>query len=350
MKTNKILFILKKRSDYDLTQNYNESLSTGLYNSAKFVDQMLYFAGIESNMVVVNDNNDIDREVTKYKPTHVIIEALWVVPEKFQILHKLHPNVKWIIRMHSEIPFIANEGNAMTWLSEYVKYDNVIIAFNAKRIFEDFKFYINTQNDWSYKKDDRVIYLPNYFPQDYKIKRFNKNNEIINIACFGAIRPLKNQLNQAIAAIKFAECVGKILHFHINIGRYEMKGDSVHKNLIGLFQELSNQKHKLIEHTWMPREEFLELCESMDIGMQVSFSETFNIVGADLISKGIPLVGSQEIGWMNPIFMSNPTNTNSILFKLWLTYFFTKFNVKTNQYLLTRYTNKTKKIWVNYFK
>ena len=350
MTTNKVLFILKKRSDYDLTKNYNESLSTGLYNSAKFVDQMLYFAGIESNMVVVNDNNDIDREVTKYKPTHVIIEALWVVPEKFQILHKLHPNVKWIIRMHSEIPFIANEGNAMTWLSEYVKYDNVIIAFNAKRIFEDFKFYINTQNDWSYKKDDRVIYLPNYFPQDYKIKRFNKNNEVINIACFGAIRPLKNQLNQAIAAIKFAECVGKILHFHINIGRYEMKGDSVHKNLIGLFQELSNQKHKLIEHTWMPREEFLELCESMDIGMQVSFSETFNIVGADLISKGIPLVGSQEIGWMNPIFMSNPTNTNSISFKLWLTYFLSKFNVLTNQYLLTYYTNKTKKIWVNYFK
>jgi hypothetical protein len=40
----------------------------------------------ESNIVVVLDNNEIDKYVTKYKPTHVIIEALWVVPTKFHIL------------------------------------------------------------------------------------------------------------------------------------------------------------------------------------------------------------------------------------------------------------------------
>lgn len=350
LKNNRVLFILKKREDYGPKHHDHKSLSTGLYNSAKFVNEMLINAGINSHMVVVNDNNDIDREVTKHKPTHVIIEALWVVPEKFDILHKLHPNVNWIIRMHSEIPFIANEGNAMTWLGEYVKYDNVNIAFNAKRILKDFKFYIKTEMSWNEKEvNKKVIYLPNYFPQNYKSKKLNRSKKTINIACFGAVRPLKNHLNQALAAIRFADSIGKKVHFHINIGRFEMKGDSVYKNLKGLFDELSDTGHQLIEHEWMNRENFLRLCSIMDLGMQSSFSETFNIVGCDLVSQGVPLIGSSEIVWMNPLFMSNPTSTDSIVNKLSFAYSFPCFNVKTNQWLLTCYTNKTEKIWVKYF-
>jgi hypothetical protein len=351
MLKNRVLFILKKREDYGTKHHDHKSLSTGLYNSAKFVNEMLINAGINSHMVVVNDNNDIDREVTKHKPTYVIIEALWVVPEKFDILHKLHPHVKWIIRMHSEIPFIANEGNAMTWLGEYVKYDNVSIAFNAKRILKDFKFYIKAEMSWNKKEvDKKVIYLPNYFPQNYKFKKLNKDKTTINIACFGAVRPLKNHLNQALAAIRFADSIGKKVHFHINIGRFEMKGDSVYKNLKGLFGELSDTGHQLIEHEWMNRENFLRLCSIMDLGMQSSFSETFNIVGCDLVSQGVPLIGSPEIVWMNPLFMTDPTSTDSMCNKLSLAYSFPCFNVKTNQWLLTYYTNKTENIWVKYFK
>ena len=252
--------------------------------------------------------------------------------------------------MHSEVPFIANEGNAMTWLGEYVKYDNVSIAFNAKRILNDFKFYIKTEMSWSEKEvGHKVLYFPNYFPKKYKVKKLNKDKTTINIACFGAVRPLKNHLNQALAAIRFAESIGKKVHFHINIGRFESKGDSVYKNLKGLFDELSNTGHQLIENEWMTRDNFLRLCSIMDIGMQVSFSETFNIVGCDLISQGVPLIGSEEIVWMNPLFMAKPTSTDNMYNKLWWAYNFPKFNIKTNQWLLTCYTNKTKKIWVKYF-
>ena len=94
----RILFILKYReSDYGSYNNdptvekktwaYTQGLSSGLLNSAKFVCDMLFDElGYESKLVQVADNNDIDREVTQYKPTHVIIEAYWVVPEKFEIL------------------------------------------------------------------------------------------------------------------------------------------------------------------------------------------------------------------------------------------------------------------------
>ena len=116
MKQSKILFILKIKQNYGATNDYSIGLSTGLYNSAQFMNEMLIDGGFDSQMVSVIDNNDIDREVTLHKPTHVIIEALWVVPSKFEVLCKLHPNVKWVIRLHSEIPFLANEGMAMDWI------------------------------------------------------------------------------------------------------------------------------------------------------------------------------------------------------------------------------------------
>ena len=126
-KENKVLFILKKRQT---SHTGYASVSSGLLNSAKFVSDMLNKNGIESHLVEVNDNNCIDREVTKFKPTHVIIEALWVVPQKFEVLTKLHPNVQWIIRLHSDISFLANEGIAIEWIYEYLKYPNVKVSAN----------------------------------------------------------------------------------------------------------------------------------------------------------------------------------------------------------------------------
>ena len=128
----RILFILKRREDYNAEKHSHIGLSTGLYNSANFMNEMLQKAGVESKLVVVIDNNCIDREVNLYNPTHVIIEALWVVPTKFSVLCKLHPNVKWIIRLHSEVPFLANEGIAFDWIADYARFKNVFIAANSR--------------------------------------------------------------------------------------------------------------------------------------------------------------------------------------------------------------------------
>jgi hypothetical protein len=314
------------------------------------MNEMLQDSGIESNIEVAIDNNCIDRLVRKHNPTHVIIEALWVVPTKFNILQKLHPNVTWIIRLHSEMPFLAGEGMAMDWLGDYSRCRNIVIGVNAPRMLRETQLYLQHLHKWDdATTESKVIYLPNFYPQEFEHKKLNRDKDTIDIGCFGAVRPLKNHMVQAIAAIEFADSLGKKLNFHINASRIEMQGGPVLGNLKGLFQQIFDHGHRLVNHAWRPREGFLELCSEMDICLQSSFSETFNIVGADVISQGIPLVGSNEIPWQI-VGLADPTNSENICKHLYFAYNWPQLNVRLNQLGLKMYTNKTRRIWTKYFK
>ena len=353
----KILFILKRREDYNPVAHSPLGLSTGLFNSATFVKDMLNQAGIPAELEVAIDNNCIDRLVTKHRPTHVILEALWVVPSKMSQLIPLHPTVKWIIRLHSEMPFMSGEGMAMDWLGDYVRFPEVSIGVNAPRMLEEMRTYLGTARDLDQRETQRrIFYLPNFYPQEYKTKQYQNNDRYrgekhyVDIACFGAVRLLKNHMLQAVAAIKYANQHGKQLRFHINAGRVEMQGSPVLHNLRGMFQHLSDRGHQLISHEWSVREEFLKLCAQMDLGLQVNFSETFNIVSADLVSQGVPIVGSREIPWASPWFNARATETNEIYGAMCRALYWPQANVWLNQHRLTKYTDQTRKIWCEYFK
>src|SRR5258708_5787161 len=99
---------------------------------------MLRRAGIHAVMEEADDNNDIDRIVTRHKPTVVVIEAFWVVPSKFDVLKRLHPHVHWIVRNHSEAPFLAGEGIAMQWTAGYLA-RNIEVMCNSTRSLHDMK-------------------------------------------------------------------------------------------------------------------------------------------------------------------------------------------------------------------
>jgi len=347
----KVLFILKRRADFSIEMQTKEGLSTGLYNSASFMRDMLQSQGVTSKMVVVQDYNEIDRQVHAWWPTHVIIEALWVVPVKFAELQRLHPTVTWIVRLHSDMPFLAGEGMAMDWLGDYSSFKKVVIAANSPRMLREMRSYVSMLHDGSSKSAaDKVIYLPNSYPSDYHFKMVNRFKKTIDIACFGAVRPMKNHLMQAIAAIEFANKIHKKLRFHINVGRVEGRGEPVMRNLTALFEQLSGTGHELITHEWTPRDEFLKLCHTMDIGMQVSFSETFNIVAADLVSQGVPVIGSHEVPWGVKLFSANPTDSTNIVNKLLLTWELPLINAWLHKRKLKRYCKQSSKIWKNYFK
>lgn len=148
----KILFILKKNEIYGSSLIYTRR-SSGLFNSTRFIIEAMRAKGIDAHIIEVSDNNDIDRAVTKYRPDFVVIEALWVVPEKFPVLMDLHPGVDWFIHLHSDMPFLAIEGIAMDWIIRCATMGVGIIA-NSVESFEALKPIV---------PDEMLFYLPNVY-------------------------------------------------------------------------------------------------------------------------------------------------------------------------------------------
>lgn len=149
-----ILFVLKRRMGYG--HSYGAGYSSGLMNSAKFVSDMLVKNNVRSKVVEVIDGNGVDRELFIYKPKVAIIEALYVTPKKMEELQRLHPKVKFIVRVHSEIPFLAIDGIAIEWIKEYLV-QGIFVSFNSSRTNRDF---INLYPF----AEKQIIYLPNYYP------------------------------------------------------------------------------------------------------------------------------------------------------------------------------------------
>jgi hypothetical protein len=279
--------------------------SYGLINSSRFVSRYLTdHTKIRSEVFEAVDANDIDRIVTSYNARHVVLEALWVTPEKLHELATLSRNVvrdrRWVVRVHSKLPFLANEGIALDWILKIRDYNlaNVIVAANTAELARDLS-----------DLGVRSKYLPNIYEPKNVVFARKPLDAYLDIGCFGAIRPLKNHLTQAVAAVRFANHVGRRLRFHVNSSRIEQKGDNNLKNLRALFD---SGTHLLFEHDWTDHQTFVNVVRRMDFGMQVSLSETFNIVAADFVANGVPVVVSPEIAWVPKQLQADPNSTDSI--------------------------------------
>jgi hypothetical protein len=346
----KILFLLKHR-DYpyacDPPYSYgHDTLSSGLYNSARLVQEMLRDElGYETWIAQARDNNEIDHFVTKYRPDICVIEAYWVTPEKFPVLIRHHPNVLWVVRNHSSMPFLALEGVVLDWSLRYMNHPNIILACNDRRTDLEFRRLIAFYKGWDKKKiDSRCVLLSNFYPPllHRQHRRCWRKRGIIDVSCFGAIRPLKNQLIQAVAAIEFAERAEVYLVFHVNGTRIEQGADPVLRNLRALFKLT---RHKLIEHPWMRYDQFVKLAGQMDLGLQVSFTETFNISAADLVTRGVPVVVSPEISWVDRRYHAHPTDSSDIVAKMERAARTPHLALKQNLAGLSNFVGHSKYLW-----
>jgi len=315
----KVAFLLRERDNYftgEESYGYGYFLNSGLYNSAKMAQEMLRDRlGLDTDLAQLPNSNYIDRYVHDNRPDIVIIEAYWVTPAKLRELIPLHPSVLWVVRNHSSIPFLSLEGVVMQWSLDYIDIPNVVLSNNDLRTNHHMAQIIQIMrpdlNQGAVNAN--CVLLPNYYPPE--LRRENDPpfaRDTVNIGLFGAIRPLKNHLNQAVAAIEYCDKRNLKLNFHINATRIEQGGSPILRNIEQLFAHMPQEQFRLIEHDWLERDDFLELVEQMDVGMQVSFAETYNITAADFVTASKPMVVSPEITWIHPKYYANPTDTTDI--------------------------------------
>jgi hypothetical protein len=82
---------------------------------------------LQAKKIEIDGENGIEREVMDFRPTHVVIESIWVSPEKFALLTHMHPDIVWIVRVQPESASIVGYGMGKEWLMEYRKYKNVYV-------------------------------------------------------------------------------------------------------------------------------------------------------------------------------------------------------------------------------
>jgi hypothetical protein len=147
-----------------------------------------------------------------------------------------------------------------------------------------------------------------------------------------------------MCAMKAADILNKTLHFHITVN---VKGDYVYGNsnetsnpILKNFDELfKNSKHVLIKHQWIENNEFQELVKKMDLGLQLSFTESFNIVAADFINNDVPILVSDVISWMPDCLKTSTTDYDKVVRKMIRLY------KHRNSYFIKR---KMRKSLINY--
>lgn len=294
----RVLFICKRR-----TTNYGGLTSSGLLNSARMLAKSLAECDVETKVVDVIDGNSIDREVHRWKPTHVVLEAFWCPPYKLAELVRLYPKVRWTVRTHSKTPFIAGEGIAYQWAFEYARILHGLYGNMSANSTE-------VTDEWTSMGLPTVKLRNVYCLEDVHPPKNHREHGVLDVGCFGALRLLKNQLIQATAAIQYADRHGLMLRFHINVSRVEMEGANPYKNIKALFA--NRPPHQLVEHGWYDHSKFLQVIRTMDILLQVSYTETFNIVAADAVSQGVPVVGSEDICWLPADRIADPNSAPSI--------------------------------------
>jgi hypothetical protein len=330
----RILFILKER-------HYSQAkTSYGLINSATLVANYLTKKGYECKVVEVVDANFIDREIHLFRPDTVILEALWVPTYKLDELMQLrrHHHIKWVVRVHSDIGFLSVETQGIRFLNEYIglHQKDLTIALNNYQFVESLSSALN------YK----FTYLPNIVIIQKPGDDFLEEHRHIDIGCFGAMRILKNQCFQALCAMWAASYLDKKLFFHIT-PNLSIENDPVLANLIELFK---NSKHHLVIHDWLPNDEFQQLIKKMDFGMQLSFTESFNIISADFINNNRLIIVSDAIDWLPAIVRTSTTNYAEAIKKIIYAY-----NHRNSNYLkgrekvhLSEYNEGAEKKWTDF--
>lgn len=291
-----ILFVLKERV-------YSPSkISYGLMNSAMHVAEQLSKESYNCKVVSVIDANGVDKEMYEFKPDLVVFEALWMPTAKMQELMAIprYSEVKFVVRVHSDIGFLSAETNALRYINEYrhLRSPRLTISFNDKDFTEVM----------SHSMSHEFTYLPNIIVTRKRRtakQAWRDERDHIDIGCFGAMRLLKNQCFQALCAIKAADMLQKKLRFHVTANLAETVNDSILENLKQIFVD---SQHDLIIHNWMNNEDFQKLVQSMDLGLQLSFSESFNIVAADFVNNDRMIVVSDAIDWLSDDFKTSTSD------------------------------------------
>jgi hypothetical protein len=283
------------------------SSSTGLNVAGHATAKVLREYGIDVSVFPVRHNIDLVHAIDSYNETHkehltdVVISAPWLSKFDMEALLKNFKDIRFVVLSHSNVGFLQADVQGVELIRQYIglqrKYPNLRVGGNSEKFVH-----------WLREAfDPKAVLLPNLYPFTPRpSKRWI--GPILKIGAFGAPRPYKNFMTAAAATVVMQRTLGCSVEFHMNQGG-EAEGYETDKAIEQLFRGTSI---KLIKHSWSYWNEFIKIVGSMDVLMQPSFTESFNMIAADGISRGVSSVVSSAINWAPEDWKADSDNALSV--------------------------------------
>lgn len=264
----------------------------GLGVSALNTAKVLKRHGVTVRACAINSVVDLDAFLrTHPNTTHVVISAAWLPVLDLGKLVINHSEVEFVVNIHSNVGFLQADSNGVDLLRHYVHLQKELLNFRVSG--NNLQF-----TDWlSEAYSVAALYLPNLYYLDHTTitNRPLYNGGTIRIGAFGACRALKNFLTAAGAAISISKEMRVPVEFWMNSGRPD-GGGSIERAIRNLLKhQPSVNLHYLNWAAWPAFGDFLE---SLHLMIQVSYTESFNMVTADGIGRSVPSVVSTAIDWV----------------------------------------------------
>lgn len=282
----KLMMVLKNNERF--VRQCKTKARSGLFNAVNQVTRSLVRNGIDAVVVQVANEVALEAEICRHKPSIVVIQALWMSPVKIRRLKDHHPSIRFAVHLHSNMPFLALETCAIEYTAQYAQF-GIEILTNSLESYQAYRAFLPKA---------KIFHANNVYERS-ESHGVKFNDDHIHVGCFGAIRPMKNQVAQAIAAMEFSRDQNKKLMFHFNSSRVEAHGKGPYQNLIQLFLH-AQPGIQMSPDGWIDPDEFPSHIGRMDIHMQLSLTESFNVVTADAIMAHVPVVVSECIDWVSP--------------------------------------------------
>lgn len=242
------------------------------------------------------------------KPTHVIINTPQLVgPWKTREMARKWPNTEFATLSHTAVvcQHIDGDGtgkNRQIALDSEVL-DNVKLAYNNERSVRAVR--------GAYRRP--ALYLPNLYDVTTFADpvRARRDHDPLRIGAFGIPRHGKNPIAAAYAALELAERLGVAMQYFVNDDPWGKTYRDIWHTRAQLFR---GTRHVIIPVGWLPWPEFRLKIAQMDICLNPSWDESFNVTVADGIAVGVPSVVTRAMEWTPPAWqVTDPHDTTQIV-------------------------------------
>jgi len=272
-------------------------LNVAGYTTQKVLNQH----GFETVVFPVRHNVDVVHAIDRYNETHdkrlthVVISAPWLSVHDLRSLLRNFSDIKFVVLSHSNVGFLQADPGGVRLLRQYHKlskeFPNFRVGGNSKKFV-----------DWMRKAyGDDVVLLPNLYPTGNPLCKTWDGTAPLKIGAFGATRPEKNFMTAAAAAVAIQATLNVPVELHMSCG-----GEGERGLVAPAIDQMCEGNIAVIRHKWCFWDQFIQLISSMDLLIQVSYTESFNMVTADGISVGVPSVVSPAIYWAPKSWKAEP--------------------------------------------